>query len=75
MLRELHAPFAPRAGRPQPQDRDAGVASCEVRCLFQAGQKLRERVNRGPSETQRHSGESEDPLVRFGQCPEIDARA
>ena len=41
---------------------------------FKPGKKLRERVNRGPSEAQRHSGESEDPKVRFGQCPEIDAR-
>ena len=38
-LRQLLAPFPPRAGRPQPQDRDAGVASCEVRPLFQAGQE------------------------------------
>ena len=41
---------------------------------FKPGMKLRERVNRGPSEAQRHSGESVDPQVRFGQCPEIDAR-
>ena len=41
---------------------------------FKPGKKLRERVNRELSEAQHHSGESEDPTVRFGQCPEIDAR-
>ena len=41
---------------------------------FKPGKKLRERVNCVLSEAQRHSGESEAPSVRFGQCPEIDAR-
>ena len=41
---------------------------------FKPGKKLRERVNCELSEAQRHSGESEDPTVRFGQCLEIDAR-
>ena len=31
--------LAPRADRPRPQDRRAGVASGQVRALFQAGQK------------------------------------
>ena len=37
---------------------------------FRPGKKLRERVNReyrGPPETQRHAGGSEDPQVRSGQ--------
>ena len=38
---------------------------------FKPGNKLRERVNRELSEAQHHSGESEDPTVRFGSAPRL----
>ena len=36
---KLLGSIAPRADRPRPQDRGAGVASGQVRALFQAGQE------------------------------------
>ena len=38
-LRQLLGAIAPRADRPRPQDRGAGVACGQVRALFQAGQE------------------------------------
>ena len=54
-LRQLLAAFAPRASRPQPQDRYPGVASCEVRPKFQTGQAAaRARQSRGSWGGRRH---------------------
>ena len=49
--------FPSRAGRPQPQDRSAGVASSEnTSPYFKPGKVLRERVDRLPPGTRGDSG-------------------
>ena len=69
--RQLLAASAPRADR-APQDRDAGVASREVRGLVQAGEEAaqtRRADSRAPAEAQPPAAESEDPQPHCDRSP------